>query len=70
MADLEQYRAMSALELQTAIADRREDLFRLRVNVATHQLEDNSQIRKARKEIARMLTVLGANLAATTTEGD
>ena len=54
---------MNPLELQTAIADRREDLFRLRVSAATHQLEDNSQVRKARKDVARMLMVLGDKMA-------
>lgn len=64
MADMEQFRAMSPLELETAIADRRNDLFQLRVSAATHQLDDNSQVRKARKDIARMLTVLSAKLNA------
>ena len=64
MADMEQLRAMSPLELETALADRRSDLFQLRVSAATHQLDDNSQIRKARKDIARMLTVLADKSSA------
>ena len=67
MADMEQLRAMSPLELETAIADRRNALFQLRVSAATHQLDDNSQIHKARKDIARMLTVLSAKLSAPVT---
>ena len=70
MAEIEQIRAMSPLELETAIADRRNDLFQLRVSAATHQLDDNSQIRKARKEIARMLTVLAAKSSAPAVGGD
>ncbi len=58
MAKVEEYRSMDQAQLESALDERREDLFRLRLQIATHQLDDNSQIGKARKDISRILTVL------------
>lgn len=58
MAKVEEYRSMDQAQLESALGERREDLFRLRLQIATHQLDDNSQIGKTRKDISRILTVL------------
>ena len=69
MAKVEEYRSMDQAQLESALGERREDLFRLRLQVSTHQLDDNSQIGKARKDISRILTVLTEKNFATGVEG-
>jgi large subunit ribosomal protein L29 len=44
--------------LKEELAERRKHLFDLRSQAVTEKLEDPSQLRKTRKEIARMQTVL------------
>ena len=44
--------------LEHELRDRQKHLFDLRSQAVTEKLEDPSQIRKTRKEIARMKTVL------------
>ena len=51
-------RELSAKDLQERIAAERANLDTLKMNHAISPLEDSSQIKKARKNIARMLTVL------------
>lgn len=57
MAKTDQFRDLSDDELETRIAETKEELFRLRVQHATLQLADTSQLRQVRRDIARMLTV-------------
>lgn len=57
MAKADQFRDLSDMELETRIAETKEELFRLRVQHATLQLADTSQLRHVRRDIARMLTV-------------
>ena len=57
MGKAEQFRDLSDDELTTRIAETKEELFRLRVQHATLQLADTSQVRHVRRDIARMLTV-------------
>lgn len=57
MGKAEQFRDLSDDELTTRIAETKEELFRLRVQHATLQLADTSQLRHVRRDIARMLTV-------------
>ena len=57
MAKADQFRDLSDDELDTRIAETKEELFRLRVQHATLQLADTSQLRQVRRDIARMLTV-------------
>ena len=45
-------------ELRRMLDDEKAQLFRFRLSNATHQLDDTSKIRKARREIARIETVL------------
>jgi large subunit ribosomal protein L29 len=50
-------------ELGQKEADLREELFRLRFQLASVQLENISRIRQVRKDIARVLTVYRERLA-------
>ncbi len=54
----EQLRAMSEEELHNEIAVQRRSLYTLRRKNAMRQLENTSSIRVARKQIARVLTLL------------
>jgi len=51
-------RGLSSQELKRELERRTRDLFNLRFRAQTQKLEDPSQLLKARKDIARMKTVL------------
>jgi large subunit ribosomal protein L29 len=51
-------RELTALELQDKLAETKAELFNLRFQLATNQLDDASRIREVRKDIARILTVM------------
>lgn len=51
-------RAMSRAELQSKVTELKEELFNLRFQSATGQLESPAHLRAVRKEIARIYTVL------------
>ncbi len=53
-------RELSTSDIKDQVKVKKEELFGLRFQQATGQLEDTSQIRKIRKDIARMLTELRA----------
>jgi large subunit ribosomal protein L29 len=44
-------------ELETALADRRQELFNLRFQSVTGALENSARLKLAKREIARILTV-------------
>ncbi len=48
----------SLAELQKLLKDKKLELFGLRVKLKTMQLQDASQIRKVRKDIARIMTAI------------
>ena len=52
-------RDMSAGELNQKLASLKEELFNLRFQLATGQLENNQRIRTVRKDLARALTIQG-----------
>jgi large subunit ribosomal protein L29 len=54
-------RDMSADEVRAQIQDQEEELTNLRLQLATHQLEDGLAVRKARRDVARLRTVLRAH---------
>lgn len=54
-----QLRAQSVEELATLAKERRKELFDLRFKHYTGQLADTSQLKKVRREIARIETVIG-----------
>ena len=51
-------REMSVKDLRDRIATEQANLDQMRMNHAISPLEDSSKIRKAKKDIARMLTIL------------
>ncbi|MGL5041908.1 MAG: 50S ribosomal protein L29 [Culicoidibacterales bacterium] len=53
-------RKLETSDIKQQVKSKKEELFGLRFQQATGQLEDTSQIRKIRKDIARMLTELRA----------
>lgn len=56
--DLSQLRTLSTGELQSRIEDTREELFKLRFQAKTGEVADTSRLRDARRDLARMLTIL------------
>jgi large subunit ribosomal protein L29 len=53
-----EYRAMSDEQLELQLKDTIKNLFHLRFQSATERLETPSEIRKAKKEVARIRTIL------------
>ncbi len=51
-------RKLTTEQIQTELDKARENYFRLRFQYATGQLTDHSQLRLARREIARLATIL------------
>ena len=49
---------MSAGDLETKLREAKEELFNLRFQAATGQLDNNSRLRTVKKDIARIYTVL------------
>jgi len=52
-----EFREMTPEERKQKLSELRERLFRLRVELATGQLQDTSQIQRMKRDIARCLTV-------------
>lgn len=52
-----EYRGMSDEQLTLSLRDLEKNLFHLRFQSATDRLETPSEMRKAKREIARILTV-------------
>ncbi len=55
---LQEFKDMTAEELERKIKELKENLFKLKVKLNTKQLEKTAQVKTARKEIARALTIL------------
>lgn len=55
---LEELRTQSADELQTQLVAAKKELFNLRFQNATNQLENTGRIKEVRKNIARIQTVI------------
>ena len=51
-------RKMSAAELETKLGDLKKDLFQLRLQHATNQLDNPLKIRETKHDIARVKTML------------
>ena len=51
-------RNMSSAELETKLADLKKDLFNLRLQHATNQLDNVNKITEVKRDIARVNTVL------------
>ncbi|EGL82007.1 ribosomal protein L29 [Caldalkalibacillus thermarum TA2.A1] len=53
-----EFRNMTTAEIEQKIAALKEELFNLRFQLATGQLDNTARIRQVRKDIARAKTVL------------
>ena len=53
-----EYAAMEQSEIEDKLAESRKELFNLRFQKATGQLDNTSRIAHVRKDVARLLTVL------------
>jgi large subunit ribosomal protein L29 len=62
-------RNLKSGEIETKLADAREELMKLRFQQVTGQLTDTSHLRILRRDIARMQTILSEQAAART-EGE
>ena len=51
-------RKMSGTELETKLADLKKDLFNLRLQHATNQLDNPVRIAEVKKDIARVMTII------------
>jgi large subunit ribosomal protein L29 len=51
-------RELTSRELEEALAEAKEELFNLRFQYATNQLDNTARIRQVKKEIARINTVI------------
>lgn len=61
---LEELRNKSAAELQNELVTAKKELFNLRFQNATNQLDNTSRITAVRKDIARIQTVMTEQLKA------
>ena len=55
---IKEIREKETVQLRTDLSERRMHLFSLRSQAVTEKLEDPSQLRKTRKDIARILTAI------------
>lgn len=63
-------RNLQAGEIETKLADAREELMKLRFQAVTGQLTDTSRLRILRRDIARMQTILREQPSAEAAEGE
>lgn len=59
MADAQDIRAKSTDELKEQLVGLRKEAFNLRFQRASGQLENTAQVRRVRRDIARIKTILG-----------
>ena len=62
--ELDDLKQMNAGDLRVKERETREEIFRLRLKMRTNQLDNPTNYRKARKELAWILTVLHAKTSA------
>jgi len=55
--ELDELRQMSAADLAIKEAEAREEIFKLRLKLRTNQLDNPANYRKARRELARIVTL-------------
>ena len=55
---LKEFRDMSTDELNKELEDSHQELFNLRFRVATKQLVNHRELRRVKKKIARLMTLL------------
>jgi ribosomal protein L29 len=58
--ELDELKQMSTTDLRIKERETREEIFRLRLKLRTNQLDNPANYRKARLELARILTLISA----------
>ena len=58
--ELDELKQMSVADLRIKERETREEIFRLRLKLRTNQLDNPASYRKARRELARILTLISA----------
>jgi large subunit ribosomal protein L29 len=56
--ELDELRQMTAQDLRVKEHEAREEIFRLRLKLRTNQLDNHAAYRRARRELARILSLL------------
>ena len=56
--ELDELKQMNAGDLKVKEREAREEIFRLKLKLRTNQLDNPSNYRRARKELARIMTIL------------
>ena len=56
--ELDELRQMTAPDLRVKEHEAREEIFRLRLKLRTNQLDNHAAYRRARRELARILSLL------------
>ena len=56
--DINEVRGLSDLDLQSALVDAKQELWKIRFDLATRQEKNYSRLPATRKRIARILTVM------------
>jgi large subunit ribosomal protein L29 len=57
--ELSELKQMSAADLGVKEREAREEIFRLKLKLRTNQLDNHASYRRARRELARIVTLLG-----------
>ena len=57
-ASLEELKSLTVADLQSQLVDAKKELFNLRFQNATNQLDNTARIKEVRKNIARIQTVI------------
>jgi len=57
-ADMDKLRGMSAQELRKEEQDLRDQIWKLRMQLASGQLDNPQQVRRSRRDLARVLTII------------
>ena len=63
-------RNLKSGEIETKLADAREEMMKLRFQQVTGQLRDSSRLRSLRREVARMQTILHEQAGAEVVKGE
>jgi large subunit ribosomal protein L29 len=56
--DLKEYRNMSTADLNKELEDSHQELFNLRLRVSTKQLANHREVRRVKRKIARLKTLI------------
>lgn len=67
---ISELRNLKSGEIETKLADTREELMKLRFQQVTGQLTDTSRLRVLRRDIARLQTILREHSEKAETEGE